>query len=266
VVDIVTEKKIRATNIFYMSDSSELRFGMSRIRQQCETILGSGTLSAIDREIVRQLDAWLESRFEEYPQIFVACFTEKANDLNQWRSYTPAKLGVCIGFDGAPITDRAMGAKWLFVDCIYDAERQGAFATAIITASLKNCKKIGADADRSPQQSYFSVFDRHAERVLHVAARLKHAAYSDEKEWRLLSPHIPHVRDARVKYRTGDSMLVPFVEIEVSGGHDEPLDILEIYVGPTPHVALARQSIAALVSGKVKRQLVIDSGIPYRIW
>lgn len=261
---MIESEKIRATNILYMSDSAELEYGLRIIQQTCDDALP--TVRGQEKEIVSQFKEWAKFNRLENRQLFVCCFSEKENDINQWRSYTPPKIGICIGFDGSPLVNRAMTAGWEFAYCIYERTNQKIWADAILTACRKNGLKYGPDKSAPINQTYYSLFEKNVEHVLRVAARLKHSAYAEEKEWRLMSPYLSQSRDPRIKFRTGESMLTPYIELEISGEADELLDILQVIVGPTPHTNPAHNAVVVLISGRVRRALTKSSGIPYRTW
>lgn len=261
---MIESKKVHATNILYMSDSAELEHGLRIIQEVCDEVLP--TVTGQEQDIVGQFAEWAKFRNIEGRQFFVCCFTEKDNDINQWRSYTPPKLGVCIGFDGGPLVKRALALGWDFSYCVYERANQKTWAEAILTACRRNGLEQGPEKSTVPHQSYYSLFENNAERVLQVAARLKHPAYAEESEWRLMSPYLRRSRDPRIKFRTGESMLVPYMELDISGEADGMLDILQVTVGPTPHPNPAHYAVANLTSGKIRGGRTSSSGIPYRTW
>jgi hypothetical protein len=101
-----------------------------------------------------------------------------------------------------------------------------------------------------------------------IAPILKHPSFKEEKEWRLISPLINSFND-NVKFRTGKSMIIPYIEFSLADENNK-IDFEEIIIGPTPHLELSKMSTQLLLvksgfdendSKKVK-----ISKIPYRDW
>src|ERR1700744_3597479 len=92
LVSIVQSKGVWASNIRFLNDHSESIW----LRQHVISILNrKGTSTgqqARMREIIAMIDGWPP------PSLFVASFTEKPDDLSQWRAYCPPGVGVSIGF------------------------------------------------------------------------------------------------------------------------------------------------------------------------
>jgi hypothetical protein len=103
----------------------------------------------------------------------------------------------------------------------------------------------------------------------------KDASFSEEEEWRLVSPRI----DIRELYfRSGKSMMLPYYKLKFPEISSE-VPIAHVVVGPCPHVELARSSIQMLLMrehiGVVSlvplgipsvMPQVLSSKIPYRHW
>ena len=67
--------------------------------------------------------------------------------------------------------------------------------------------------------------------LLQVAATIKHEGFSEEREWRFISPMI-NTGDERIHHRTGRSgRPIPYVHFSLAGD-SEDLVVHEIMVGP----------------------------------
>jgi hypothetical protein len=207
---------------------------------------------------------------------FVASFSENGDLLSQWRSYCPDGNGVCIGFKSDALSTHWIadpsGGKSAFVG--YGLHRvkylsgtnDGSLA-AEIDRLLELCERAGnfeGLQGRVDEEGHFLGW------IAYVASRCKHAAFSEEQEWRLtmLKPHkpMPHQR-----FRAGKSMLLPYVEVEVNRKDDYQLNtkyfITEVRISPTPNESLARASVERLFASAGHAEVkVIPSAIPYRHW
>ena len=99
-----------------------------------------------------------------------------------------------------------------------------------------------------------------------VTGALKVTLFGKEAEWRLISPPFYKNTDPRIKYREGQSMLIPYVEFELSNEVDG-FDLPVVIVGPTPNNNLSISAVVNYLSSqKVVQPAVFASGIPYRSW
>ena len=80
---IVEDRIFQATHAFYLSDATEIRYGIERIRRECSASMSTGVVPG---EVSSQLRDWLKDLIFTPVQVFVVCFSQKDDDLNQWRS------------------------------------------------------------------------------------------------------------------------------------------------------------------------------------
>ena len=74
-----------------------------------------------------------------------------------------------------------------------------------------------------------------------IAATIKHSAFREEKEWRLLLSR----GERKLKYRTRGSLLVPYVE-QMFGDNLKAL-LAEVIVGPSTHKEQTAEAIKGLL-------------------
>jgi hypothetical protein len=162
-------------------------------------------------------------------EIFVACFSAVADSLSQWRAYAH-KSGYAIGFDPAALShigidrqsDTHAGAPSslpIFGVVRYIENALDSSLKEIIDAALWNRKTITYSA-------MHAIFAAHSPFI-------KDASFGDEKEWRICCRY--PVFDDALKFRSGMSHLVPYIELPVP--HDA---IKKIMVGPGPNIELGR--------------------------
>lgn len=129
----------------------------------------------------------------------------------------------------------------------------------------------GENTDRSkrnPANSFHDIFEEIEADLLLVAALLKHPAFREEQEWRLVSPVITNYVEAPIEYREGPSMLVPFMNFQLPDGPDRRLDIVHAFLGPTPNANISMESLSNYLSNNraSPRKGVASCHIPYRPW
>ncbi len=92
--------------------------------------------------------------------------------------------------------------------------------------------------------------------------RLKHPAFEDEKEFRLI--RLANGDKTRLKFYPKNNIFVPYIPVDmiVSGTH---LPIKEIIVGPMPHQDIAVEGLIGFLESKGQGDIVVKaSKIPYR--
>lgn len=256
---IVDSGIFQATHPAYMSDATEIEYGVAQIRAAVDERKPGNTG---EEEILEHLRRWLDGGMRA-AHIFVMSFSEKRDDLNQWRSYTPTGQGVCIGFDSKTLVELSQKQGWDWSHCSYEKDDQRKWADAAITRLVKSAIDKGPNAGAQPSQKFDSAFYEEADTFLRVACRIKHPAFRDEWEWRFISPYIATYVDDRIGYRVGDSMLIPFARFSLGDIQKTPV-ISEVTVGPTAHPNLSINSIASYLSSRTKSPSIRASMVPYR--
>ena len=242
-----------------MNDTSEINYGLSRIQAAAENALEATD----EQEIVQHLINWLKRRDFSTAQIFVMSFSEKRDDLNQWRSYTPEGQGVCIGFNHGVLVSLSQRQGWDWSNCKYEGWDQERWAESAVTRLVNSAVNEGPSAEAHPDNLFDDAFQVEVELLLRIACRIKHPAFGDEHEWRFISNYMPKFSDPRIKFRTGAATLVPYTEFDLGISRDSQV-IQEIIVGPTMHQNLSINAISAFLSSRIKSTVVSRSGIPYR--
>jgi Protein of unknown function (DUF2971) len=266
LMGIVDAKALWASEVRYLNDAQELYHFGSLANQQI--LQAQGTNSDTEGlEILRQFGEWLKERLSSGPLVFVSSLTENGNLLSQWRGYCPHGKGVSLGFNPHKLVEAADTKAFSLGRCIYDSKKQSEIVTEVISIILRGAKALGRAPPnvRHPTQSYYSVFKDLDGDILRIASLLKHPAFSEESEWRAVSPAFSNYVSAPICYRDGKTMLVPFIRLTLPT-HDGRLDVPEIVVGPTPTPNLSLNSIAQYLSKNAShsQHQVSACLIPYR--
>ena len=121
LLGILQTKKLWMTNILYLNDSSEYRHTIDLLKSEIEKrkkllpplkfegllsskITPEDNINNRKHHILDILKMFCETLIDSsgkdtFPQRYVFSFSQKGNDLNQWRSYCPKEGGFSIGFD-----------------------------------------------------------------------------------------------------------------------------------------------------------------------
>jgi hypothetical protein len=261
VLGIAQTKVLWASNAYYLNDSSEIIEAINFVRRVAEKV--SHKLPADESELLRQLHAWLP-RLERPHGIFVVSLSERWNDLKQWNSYTPFGKGVCLSFYPESVRDIAANAKFRFAKCVYAKEEKEQRAKLVIEKTIESWRNGFDTTKNGPKdQTFYPMFERLKGQFLSVFATLKHKAFKQEREWRLISEYIPSDTDKRLSFRAGSSLLVPYIQVSLQS---RTTLIDEITLGPTEHINLSMSAMGSLKSRYGLANVLRSSTIPYREW
>jgi hypothetical protein len=218
-----------------MNDAQELIYGTKRIVDALKQV-----------EFANFLD--FEDLQETVPgYVYAACFSERVDDLSQWRAYSRGSGGVCLHFD---LSNQPL------IKVIYDPAAQDLLIEAFISDVRAHAKTLpGLGSDEEVTDNFHLDVWTH---IQFLAAALKDAAFSSEQEWRLVVG--PGLKSEHI-VRKGRSTLVPARPISIEG------KLTAVTTGPCDYDDLAmhaaRLALPAAVRGKIK---VHSSRIPYRDW
>jgi len=261
-LSIVDKGELWASHIRYQNDLSEQRLSWDHVKARIGARLDTTDESDRDRLLLFQSLASNPVQLD----LYILCFSKDGGDrLSQWRGYGGGG-GVSIGFDPIEIEKRC-----------------SSFTTAMSHnqpfpmgfALLKQVRYIEPAGDQQSSQvidlfidnpnptefeSRFIQEEVFGRRICISSAALKHMAFEEEMEWRIVILDLP---PGSVRFRTRKSMFVPYVPFDLGKGTAEWPLIRRVTVGPSPHQA---ETVAAIKKRLDDRVVVEGSAIPYRDW
>jgi hypothetical protein len=251
LIGILTTKKIWATSIRYLNDSMEFLYTLNIMKDQIDSRLRSNEPPRIHK-ILDQLKSQLEAITNI--NVCVACFSDNGDLLSQWRGYCPDGGGFAIGFDSFSLQRIAARQDFDIGACIYDLVEQQLGVAEYVEYSVERARIPSPEEDDKKRADAFLAG------LVYLAATLKHPAFEEEREVRLVSKPKP-IDSAGMKTREG-SVLIPYFEFNL----DAPVRISEIVVGPNTNMDLAMNSVRAFLKSADLDAAVKESRIPYRGW
>ena len=158
--------------------------------------------------------------------IFLSSLSERGDSLSQWRAYGRAGDSYSLGFVHDELADAAAGAGWRLASCVYALEDQQRLVRTHLEAfcTAFELGRYGPDPDPDPASRFLRYC--YAE-LLNIAPLIKHAAFEEEREWRLISP----IAEAGIQYRVGRQSLVPSIIFKLPA-FNGTLRIPQTIVGP----------------------------------
>jgi hypothetical protein len=270
LMGILGEGSLWSTHVSCLNDTGELNYAhgllLDALREQAEAAVPgsiedtflSHVLSNSSRDGAGSSD------------VFVACLTEKGDDLSQWRSYAGGEGGYAVGFNAHWIlqgVDKAFRKGIYRVN--YKGEDHRQLARRLAVSTVTNYLAGRSARQHLPESQWMQSFLTHwSASLTQLGPAIKHPAFADEAEWRfvhrLLPTDIPHLR-----YRQRRSMMARHLPLRLPAtGHADTnyLPITHIRVGPSPHREVSAQSIRHLLAtlGYQHSVSVETSAIPFQ--
>jgi hypothetical protein len=268
LLSLVQNGELWASKIQYMSDAKELSHALGIAQWHLKQPRSLGSVG----ERIRQ-EALKRIHGSAGVHWFAVSFSEDGDLLSQWRAYCPPGGGFSLGFDPELLLPNLRSQGFRLVKCLYDRRKQYALIGEIVGTWLTGVEgryeaflgrehsQVGGD-----ERVALAKFTAGLVRQLgEVGCALKHWSFQEEREWRAVSVQ-PRSVDT-LSYREGRSMLVPYVPIQLTASSARS-PLVEVIVGPTPHVELSASSMTGFLRGAVPRQnvQVSRSATPYRSW
>ena len=265
---IIESRSLRVTDNRYFNDASEIANASARMVNALTTTvyrIREVPKSEWSQHFARYaalspfLD-WLKDRLSSAAAVYVGCFTENGNLLSQWRGYCPPMKGISLGFDAGRLRAAADAQGFLLGKCIYDPAEQAAIATTLVE------HLTGLLPENTPDSDYPNIAKDIEPDLLRIAALMKHSAFAEEAEWRLVSPPHENYVEPPIEYREGKSMLIPSFRFNLPRSAERSVELHQVYVGPTLHANLSIASVSNYLSkaGAGPRNGVWNCGIPLR--
>lgn len=250
VLGIATSRTIRMTLIHFLNDAREFQHGLDLI-----TAAAEARLQQVTGEPQRILLQSVGTDLSSVSRIPVGVFSlsAEADLLSQWRAYCPRTGGYAVTFDGERLDKLATQRGFALLPCMYERGEQKHFAQDIVTGALGELdQKLFANVE--PAAAVDQVRSKLVNDSFWIAAILKHPAFREEREWRLVSNVL---KPTDLEYHAGRSILTPFHSFELAKD-GERMPIRGAVVGPSANQELASHGIRNLLGDATL------SGVPYR--
>lgn len=257
---IFRTRSVWAGNIHYMDDAKEFAHAMDLVNARTEDMVG---FDHSERTGFRKL---VNSLFQGISRINVYVFSlsEQSDLLSQWRGYADSS-GFVIEFDWKRLSKVASTQGFRLGRCLYDKEKKQAVIDNMVKAA-QDAYFQGLSEGSRKNEIQRALYDSFIIDFVSVSPLLKHHAFREEKEWRLVSRPI-RMDAPQVDYREGRSMLIPYFKLNLNEGSNT-MPVTGIIVGPCPHPELSANSAVNFVqrTAKFTNISIRHSRIPYREW
>jgi hypothetical protein len=254
LMGIVQSRTLWATNAEFLNDTQELQFGRPQVleallKQADELSPDSGAFDAntsratVMRSAAYELAPGGNDARRQYHFVYVACFCEAGDLLSQWRSYG-APGGYAVGFRTSqlrlvrPAEEEARGTVSEEIEQAATLVQVRYGDAAVEEAVTSVLQTVAPEPTGHPG---VLGFHRAQSVVLPALTGIKHAAFSEEREWRLVVVSGP----IKPSFRVGPLGVTPYISLWY------PVDAIgEVVVGPAPSNGYARKGLSALWARK----------------
>jgi len=258
---------IWATQIHYLNDTKEFWHAFEMAKTSISKRLHNNK-NETEVERLTTIREEMETLFAV--GAYVASFSEHSDSLGQWRGYVGSQPGFAIGFDFNALCKIALNYGAELKPCIYDRETQSRSLDSLVheavvamhpTATLP----FDGDAPYQPEIVFHEYIEAFQDRLFKAAPLMKHSAFADEKEWRIV--YHSNKTKLDIKHRPGQSMLLPYVEIGLLQKRLLSC-IREVVIGPCAYPELSRNSLEDFLCMAVEKNppTIKLSRAPFRYW
>ena len=248
LIGMIASGRIWATHVSRLNDAMEYEIGVSFVTNFIGANLKRASKAIIDKAIsqLRSVDT------------FIACYSATADVLSQWRAYSGAGTGYCIGLKTSEMATRD-GRMPLLEKVIYSKTT----AEAVLSLLLARVDEF-LDGHNFGEVEVGYLMGLLDVTFNNVACIIKHSTFEEENEYRQIYQPATSTLLLDTKYRMGRFGLTPYVEIEFL--QKGKLPIQSIVIGPCRDPASEIRSLKLMLSehgyGDIE---VLTSGIPLRV-
>ena len=255
---ILDSSRLWATNYRFLNDVSEIEYGANLFESIIQERLAK-TKKEVDSEFLSRI-LLTANGFHGMFDCYIACFCERDDLLNQWRTYAGSGGGYALG-----LKTNEIGCRWgrrertqnfVLRRVVYSPEQQRNLLSEVVDKTMEALEALEAGTQNISVNDTNSIIARCCQFVRAEVAdyliSFKHPAFAIEQEWRLCHVVSP-TEEGHVLFRDGPFGLTPYVCLDVSpmaGVNNNRLPLARITHGPTPNPGNIRFALEKLLRSK----------------
>ncbi len=237
LLGIITSKELWASHTQYLNDVREFRHALDIVRDELSAVANEAGRDRHTRKCLAEMQDALIPGMEDI-NVCVCSFSERGDDLSQWRAYGGKTSGLAVGFSGELLREACNECGWL-APVLYDEEEQ----RGLVRRLLEDVLEENLDPKKSAESKVLG--GNLGAYLYRYAPILKNKSFAEEREWRIITRPRMCTGD-RFGYRIGPSTLIPYFRVALD--KQKFLGIREIHVGPTPRPEQSRSAITGLLT------------------
>jgi hypothetical protein len=236
---ILETNKIWSTQISCLNDTTEYRRSVRLFHDSFEQYI-EGADDEDSKWFANYLYTELIQDDADWSKFFVMCMSNQKDDLSQWRAYGGGEGGVAIGLSRQHLGETDASNSPCLWPVSYNAQAQQKLVEKIAAKTLHFfCEglKRRPGADRKMwAHAFVMAFGPH---IVYLAPILKHPAFFQEEEWRLVCELGPADKE-KIKIKQRQTLISRHLPLLFG----DKLPIREVLVGPCRHPGPSRISVA----------------------
>ena len=202
---LVSKHDLWLTHALYCNDEAEVTLGINVARDQIQSLVEVPGVEPPRRDYLSALDALLVQPPRE--SVYICCFCEHDDVLNQWRGYGGNGNGVSIQIDPNKFVDYTGNQPFGFLsiwNVRYEKPRQEQIMKRAIERTYEKFS-----ASLPPDQ----IAKKAKDVIDFFVPTFKHDGFQEECEWRMILAPSP---SSKVKplYRAARDMLIPYYSLK----------------------------------------------------
>jgi hypothetical protein len=245
---------IRATNLTYMNDPSELEYGKQIVERTLDREIKVAT--GLAQLLLTEASVALEK--SAVSEVYVACFTLLKDNLGQWRSYGGSGgERYAIGFNPGVLQDATFSVQDARLTKVsYAASVQ---AQRIRTVLRRATEFVTREKVAKSKIRPYAV--ETARRLAQLIPALKTREYSIEKEWRIVIIR-PVSAVAGIEFDTSRGVVRPYVPFVVRTPDDDGITSVHVLASTRPAAAIKAANLV-LRRAQVRTITAKQSRVPF---
>ena len=284
LISIIENQTFYCTNIYYMNDKEEYKYGVSQINKVIKHLKSNDYNINILEKVENNINLIYQT------ERFATCFSKNGDLLSQWRAYANQGKGVAIGFN---VNNFAESINQHIEETHIEYDK--AIQIQVIEESIKliieffNCRKITINWGKYEYE--FLVAKEIIKFLGILISSYKHPSFIEEQEYRF-QYEIDGINvvkeDEELFLRASDTLIIPYIKLKTkyrqfledkkSGSGEycnygcEPaiaikqLPINKIIIGPSLDFETVKIGIEELLKKNNYDDILIEkSSIPYRL-
>lgn len=250
IVGIISSSALWSTNALFLNDRRELSHGIDLFQSELENRKESVQNDQLKQAMDFHANIGLKQIIQQGLDVYVTCFSEKDDQLSQWRAYS-GNQGYTIGINSNEIEkvdadEKAFVGNPLLSKVVYNPESQ----VEVIRRFLVTLDNFSCQARSNPERwkaGESSIAELLFRFILRVAPVLKDPSFEEEAEWRLLSMlnAKPSLESNTLHFSTTEAGILPYVVIRTKS---QKLPIRSVRCGPTTFPDDSRKAIELVLS------------------
>ncbi|MFC2662963.1 MAG: DUF2971 domain-containing protein [Eubacterium sp.] len=241
MVNILRSGRFYATKSSFLNDTNEMDYIMS---------VAAAVISELDNLKWRDvLMKQVVNTMEEFKRhdTFILSFSKEEDSITLWSEFGE-ETGYCAAFRGKKLMARISGNQDIYChgNVIYSLKQQKEIIRHLLMEEFpaktgKTFEELMEEEISHPDSKAFLAFKKKLRKALNIYAMFfKQEEFAPEREYRFA---FRNPDKKKIKFREKEGFLLPYIEIDVTGGKSGKMPIDHLTVAPKNHVDLAKKGM-----------------------